>query len=114
MSVNLHLAVTVRGYQPDRTPAVRRAIQEVIEAEELAEDLPPLMEVVDATGRHLTTRSDPHRPVVISGAYEWATRVEKTLREAAGRANGGPCQVVFRWDDADEGREDPDDEGDDD
>ena len=113
MSVNLHLGVVVRGYHPDRRGAIESAIREVLKREEIAEDLPPLTEAEDSNGRILSSRSDPARPVIITGAYAWAMRVGDAIQEAAAGANGGPCQVRFEWDDADEGRECDDDECDD-
>lgn len=112
MSVNLHLGVVVRDYRPDRTEAIARAVREVLVREEIDEDLPPLTESVDSSGRRLASRSNLDRPVIITGAYEWAMRIEKELREAASQANGEPCRVEFQWDDADEGQDEPDeDEG---
>jgi hypothetical protein len=104
------LAVIVRDFHPDRIEAIKGAVRAVLMREELDEDLPPLAEVEDAGGRCLCSRSNPERPVIITGAYEWAMRVETALREAATSANGGPCRTGFEWDDADEGRDDIDDE----
>lgn len=112
MSVNLHLGVVIRDYRPDKAEAIGSAVRGVLVRSEIDEDLPPLAEAMDADGRCLTSRSDPHRPVIITGAYQWALEVERSLREAVEAANGGPCRVRFVWDDADEGREEPeDDEG---
>ena len=108
MSVNLHLGVVIRDYRADRIEAIGRAVWEVLVRAEIDADLPPLVETVDANGGCLASRSNPARPVIITGAYEWAMGVEKALREAATAANEGPCRVRFEWDDADEGREDDD------
>lgn len=108
MSVNLNLGVVIRDYHSERAEAIERAVREVLVRAEIGEDLPALAEATDAGGRCLTSRSA--RPVVITGAYEWAMKVEKELREAAVTANGGPCRVQFRWDDADEGREEDEEE----
>ncbi len=108
MSVNLHLSIIVRGYDPRRTDAIGREIRSVIEREELTPDLPPLAEAEDGRGRYLYSRTDPNRPVIISAAYRWAPAVHQALREAAERGNGGSCEVHFGWDDADEDRSDGD------
>jgi hypothetical protein len=114
MSVNLHLSIIVRGYDPRRREAIAREIRSVIEREQLTPDLPPLAEAEDGRGRFLFSRTDPHRPVIISAAYRWAPVVHQALCEAAERGNGGPCEVFFNWDDADEDRSDSDEEEDDD
>ncbi|HEY2783573.1 MAG TPA: hypothetical protein VGJ05_01245 [Fimbriiglobus sp.] len=108
MSVNLHLGVVVRGYHADRAAEIERAVRAILVKEEIDVDLPPLAEAEDGAGRCLVSRSDRGRPVIISGAYEWATRVEGELRQAVATANGGPCALRFEWDDADEGRESDD------
>lgn len=110
MSVNLHLGIVIRNYRPEKAEDIGLAVREVLVRSEIDDDLPPLMETIDAAGRCLTSRSDPHSPVIITGAYEWALDVERSLREAVAAANGGPCRVRFEWDDADEGREEPEDE----
>lgn len=104
MSVNLHLGVVIRDYRPDKAEAIGLAVRAVLVRSEIDDDLPPLVETNDAGGSCLMSRSDPQRPVIITGAYEWACEVERSLREAVTAANGGPCRVRFEWDDADEGR----------
>lgn len=110
MSVNLHLGVVIRGHRPDRVAAIASGVRVVLQREEIDQDLPPLAEARDATGPFLVSRSDPAYPVIITGAYDWAMGVEKALKEAVASANGGPCQVRFEWDDADEGREEEEEE----
>lgn len=112
VSVNLHLGVVIRDYRPDKVEAIGSAVREVLVRSEIDDDLPPLTETIDAAGRCLMSRSDPNRPVIISGAYQWALEVERSLREAVEAVNGGPCRVRFVWDDADEGKEEPEDDED--
>lgn len=101
MSVNLHLAIVVREYRPEKATAIKKAIQQVIAAEALDNDLPPLVESKDETGTMLKTQSNRKRPVIISGFGRWSTAIEKTLRSVVEQANGGPCQVDFQCEDAD-------------
>jgi hypothetical protein len=102
MSVNLHLSIIVRGYDPRRTEAIQRAIREVVQREGLEGDLPPLVEGEDEGGRYLSARTDPDAPVIISRAYKWAPEFHDALREAAALANEGACDVDFDWEDADD------------
>lgn len=102
MSVNLHLAITIRGYHPERVEMIAREIRDVIEAEQLEENLPPLAETRDEHGPALNTRTDRDQPVIISRAYKWVPEFHETLRQAAKRGNGGPCVVNFDCDDADD------------
>ncbi len=102
MSVNLHLSVTVRGYDPSRAGAIGREVRDVIESEDLGEQLPPLVETSDGLGRVLTSRTDRDEPVILSRAFLWAPGFLQALRLAAERGNGGPCEVELDCTDADE------------
>ena len=98
MSVNLHLSISVRGYDPGRAGAIREAVRELVEREQLENHPPPLAEHDGV----LESRTDPDSPVVISRAYQWAPTFEGELRGAVIAANGGGCEVVFDWEDADQ------------
>lgn len=102
MSVNLHLGIIVRDHRPERATEIERAIRAILEIEDLNGDFPPLATMVDETGPCLVSRTDPECPVIVSRAYAWAPSVEKALQEAVTEANGGSCQVVFEWVDADD------------
>ena len=113
MSVNLHLSITVRGYDPRRVEAIQQAIREIVERNDLGGDLPPLVEGEDSNGRYLSAHTDRDMPVIISRAYKWAPEFHEALHEAATRANETACEVDFDWEDADDdGSDDPDDEAD--
>jgi hypothetical protein len=114
MSVNLHLAVRISGYDPARSDAIRQAVQAVVEQEQLERDLPPLAESGEGADRALVSQTDPDFPVPVSRSYEWLPEMQTRFAKAAEQANGRPCQVEFEGEDADEGDDDEEDEDDDD
>jgi hypothetical protein len=106
MSVNLHLSVKVSSYDPSRISAIKQAVQAVFEREQIEDEMSPLEESADGEGRILSSRSNPDHPVIISSSYKWLPEVQIALSAAVADANGGPCEVQFEGDDADENDDD--------
>jgi predicted DNA-binding WGR domain protein len=106
MSVNLHLSIRVAGYNPAHRKAIVKAVKDLIEAEDLQDDLPALVEVEEGGVKVLLTRSDPENPVIISSSYRWVPEIQAALTKAVTDANQEACSVKFEDVDADtkEGR----------
>jgi hypothetical protein len=112
MSVNLHLSVKISGYDPGRSDSIKQAVQAVFEDEQIEDEMSPPQEYGEGSARTVTSRSDPDFPVIVSGSYEWIPKVQAMLSKAVAEANGGPCQVQFEGEDADEGADDEEEEED--
>ena len=110
MSVNLHLSVRVSGYDPNRTGAIKQAVQAIFESEEIDDVMSPLEESGDGPARTLSSRSDPDFPVIISSSYKWLPDVQTALFDAVAEVNGFPCEVQFEGEDADDGADDHDED----
>lgn len=54
MSVDLHLWIEIRGYDASRVEEIRAAAWQVIEPESVADEFPPLAEMIDGVGHLLT------------------------------------------------------------
>ncbi|MEZ6140916.1 MAG: hypothetical protein R3B84_10125 [Zavarzinella sp.] len=106
MSVNLHLSVKVSGYDPSRISEIKQAIQTIFDREDIGNDMSSIEEFSDGPTRTLSSRSNPDYPVIISSSYKWIPEVQNALSQAVAEANGGPCEVQFQGDDADEGVDD--------
>lgn len=113
MSVNLHLSVKVSGYRPDKTDAIRAAIQAVFERESIDRDFAPLQESVVNGERVLGSSTELGPPLIISSSYKWIPEVQAALESAVGKANGAPCHVEFDGRDMDGDEDEFDDEEDD-
>jgi len=105
MSVNLHLRLNVKGYNPSRIGAIQEAVQAIFEDEEIDSDMSLLQESKDGDTAKLVSQSDPAYPVIISSSYTWLPEVQAALLAAVNEANGSACEVQFEGDDADEGSE---------
>ncbi len=102
MSVNLHLSIIIRDYNPSRRDIIKQAIQEELVKQQLNDDLPPLTESIDEKGCFLATYSNRDAPVIISNAYKWIPQFRETLQQKANLANQGNCNVHFDGEDADD------------
>ena len=110
MSVNLHLSVTVSGYNPSRIDAIKKAVRAIFEREQIENEMSPLGESSGGPSQVLSSRSDPDYPVIISSSYKWIPEVQTALSEAVTNANGGPCAVLFEGEDADDGEDEDEEE----
>gem|GEM_PF-2035310 len=104
MSVNLHLSVEVRGYDPAKADDIIDAIVGILDREGLTHDFGQFEYTQGADGQHLLrTRTNPQMPVIISKSYVWIPKMTERLEAAVHQANGGACEVRFSGDDADGG-----------
>ena len=103
MSSNLHLSITIQGYQPQHQTAVSAAITHWLQTEGLQGAFGEMLFSKHPQNGLVMQTSNPHHiPVIVSRSYVWLPKAQEQLETAVFAANQAHCIVLLTARDADE------------
>jgi hypothetical protein len=95
VAVKVNLRIEIGGHKRPRTRAIERAVLELINRENLADNFSRMRRMLGDDLEILHFRT--FQPVAVTGAADaWVRKLRKELRTALTRANRGKCEVSVR------------------